>query len=74
MLEVADDGTVSVCEDGDGGGSVVAVDRGFLLEAIAAAGRDRVVLEFGAPTAPVAIRRTDDETTFALLMPVRLDD
>ncbi|MGW5504940.1 DNA polymerase III subunit beta family protein [Streptomyces rochei] len=74
VLEVADDGTVSVCEDGDGGGSVVAVDRGFLLEAIAAAGRDRVVLEFGAPTAPVAIRRTDDETTFGLLMPVRLDD
>ncbi|MFE0791667.1 DNA polymerase III subunit beta family protein [Streptomyces mutabilis] len=74
VLRVTDDGTVTVCGDGDDDGGDVAVDRGFLLDAIAAADRDRLVLEFGAPTAPVAIRRTDDETTFALLMPVRLDD
>ncbi|WP_217169560.1 MerR family transcriptional regulator [Streptomyces sp. AC512_CC834] len=76
VLRVADDGTVTVCGDGeDDAGSVgVGVDRGFLLDALAAADRDRLVLEFGAPTAPLAIRRTDDEGTFSLLMPVRLDD
>ncbi|MFC8082817.1 MerR family transcriptional regulator [Streptomyces sp. NPDC057340] len=67
--------------DADGPGDVagaghhVGVDREFLLEALAAADRDRLVLEFGpAATAPLAIRRADDEGTFSLLMPVRLDD
>lgn len=74
VLRVVDDATVTVCEDGDDDPSNVAVNRRFLLDALAAGGRDRLVLEFGAPTAPLAIRRTDDETTFSLLMPVRLDD
>ncbi|CAM5579602.1 MerR family transcriptional regulator OS=Streptomyces tendae OX=1932 GN=GUR47_29465 PE=3 SV=1 [Streptomyces tendae] len=87
VLTTVDDGTVTVCGDGDGHGGRsgdgdgqghgdrVGVDRGFLLDALAAADRDRLVLEFGAaPTAPLAIRRTDDEGTFSLLMPVRLDD
>lgn len=74
VLRAADDGTVTVCEDGDDDLNNVAVDRGFLLDALAAADRDRLVLEFGAPTAPLAIRRTDDEATFSLLMPVRLDN
>lgn len=61
--------------DTDGLGYRVGVDRGFLLEALAAGDRDRLVLEFGpAPTAPLAIRRADDEGTFSLLMPVRLED
>ncbi|MEU5141387.1 MerR family transcriptional regulator [Streptomyces sp. NPDC021139] len=81
VLETVEDGTVIVCGDGDedgsgcGNGGRIGVDREFLLDALAAAGRDRIVLEFGAdPTAPLAIRRTDDEGTFSLLMPVRLDD
>lgn len=79
VLATVDDGTVTVCGDEDGSGcgngDRVGVDRGFLLDALAAANRDRIVLEFGAaPTAPLAIRRTDDEGTFSLLMPVRLDD
>ncbi|MGV9281202.1 DNA polymerase III subunit beta family protein [Streptomyces sp. NPDC003730] len=77
VLATADDGAVVVCGDGDGeeDGNSVGVDRGFLLDALAAAGRDRLVLEFGAaPTTPLAIRRVDDEGTFSLLMPVRLDD
>ncbi|MFH8976902.1 MerR family transcriptional regulator [Streptomyces sp. NPDC017890] len=74
VLRAADDGTVTVCDDGDDDQNNVAVNRGFLLDALAAAGRDRLTLEFGAPTAPLAIRRTDDETAFSLLMPVRLDD
>ncbi|MFG2681135.1 MerR family transcriptional regulator [Streptomyces sp. NPDC048392] len=77
VLRTTDDGTVTVCGDGDGGGddgSDVGVDRGFLLDALDAADRDRLVLEFGAPTAPLAVRRADDEGTFSLLMPVRLDN
>jgi DNA-binding transcriptional MerR regulator len=73
VLGVTDDGTVTVCGDGDDDRDRVAVDRGFLLDAIATGDRDRLVLEFGAPTAPVAIRRPDDGGTFSLLMPVRLD-
>ncbi|MEU3661105.1 MerR family transcriptional regulator [Streptomyces sp. NPDC032940] len=73
LLHVADDDTVTVCGDADEAPDRVAVNRTFLLEALAAGARDRLVLEFGAPNAPLAIRRTDDEETFSLLMPVRLD-
>ncbi|MEW2403652.1 MerR family transcriptional regulator [Streptomyces sp. NPDC046862] len=73
VLKMADDGTVTICEDGDDDQSQVAVNRDFLLHALAAGARDQLVLEFGAPTAPVAIRRPDDEDTFSLLMPVRLE-
>ncbi|ANB05068.1 DNA polymerase III subunit beta [Streptomyces ambofaciens] len=73
VLRVADDGTVTVREDGDDRPDDFAVDRGYLLEALEAGGRERLVLEFGAPTAPLAIRRPDDASTFSLLMPVRLD-
>ncbi|MYR41805.1 MerR family transcriptional regulator [Streptomyces sp. SID5910] len=74
VLRIADDGTVAVCEDGDDIADRVAVNRAFLLHALAAGDRDRLVLEFGAPTAPLAVRRTDDEDTFSLLMPVRLEN
>jgi len=86
VLKVTADGTVAVCAnsddgDGDGDGEVdcgdgqehVAVNREFLLDALAAAAQDQLILEFGAPTAPMAIRRTDTEETFSILMPVRLD-
>ncbi|MFD9357150.1 MerR family transcriptional regulator [Streptomyces sp. NPDC060031] len=73
VLKVSADGVVTVCEDGDDGQDRVAVNRGFLLDALAAGARDRLVLEFGASTAPLAIRRTDTEGTFSVLMPVRLE-
>jgi DNA-binding transcriptional MerR regulator len=75
VLRVEDDGTVTVCADGDAGdqGRVV-VNREYLMDALAAAGRDRLVLELTAPTAPIAIRRPDDEGGFSVLMPVRLQD
>ncbi|MFF3611499.1 MerR family transcriptional regulator [Streptomyces sp. NPDC002580] len=73
VLKVTADGAVTLCEDGDGDQDQVAVNREFLLHALAAGARERLVLEVGAPTAPVAIRRPDDESTFSLLMPVRLD-
>ncbi|MGW6781508.1 DNA polymerase III subunit beta family protein [Streptomyces sp. NPDC054987] len=72
VLRVAD-GAVTVCGDGPAGPDQVAVNRAYLLEALAAAGRDELVVEVGAPTAPLAIRRTDTDGTFSILMPVRLD-
>jgi DNA-binding transcriptional MerR regulator len=74
VLKVTADGAVTVCEDGDDNQDHVAVNREFLLQALAAGASDQLTLEFGAPTAPLAIRRTDTEDTFSLLMPVRLDN
>ncbi|MFF8032972.1 MerR family transcriptional regulator [Streptomyces sp. NPDC016626] len=74
VLEVSEDGSVSLAGDGAGGRDLVAVNRAFLLDALAAGGRDRLILEVGTPTAPLAVRRPDDEHTFSLLMPVRLED
>ncbi|MEU9163082.1 MerR family transcriptional regulator [Streptomyces sp. NPDC048424] len=74
VLKVTADGGVTVCEDGDDDPDRVAVNRDFLLHALAAGARDQLVLELGAPTAPLVIRRTDSEDTFSLLMPVRLED
>ncbi|AWT46702.1 MerR family transcriptional regulator [Streptomyces actuosus] len=74
VLRVVDDGTVTLCEDGDEGQDDVAVNRRFLLDALTAGDRDELILEFGAPTAPIAIRRPDDERALSILMPVRLED
>ncbi|WP_019070791.1 MerR family transcriptional regulator [Streptomyces hokutonensis] len=74
VLKVTGDGTVCVCEDGDDSQGNIAVNREFLLHALAAGARDQLILEFGAPTAPLAIRRTDGEGTFSMLMPVRLEN
>lgn len=74
VLRVEDGGTVTLCADSDDDPNRVAVNREFLLNALAAGARDRLFLELGAPTAPIAIRRPDDEGTFSLLMPVRLED
>ncbi|MER6624277.1 MULTISPECIES: MerR family transcriptional regulator [unclassified Streptomyces] len=74
VLRVAKDGSVALAGDGADGRDLVAVNRAFLLDALAAGSGDRLVLEFGAPTAPLAIRRPDDEHTFSLLMPVRLEN
>jgi hypothetical protein len=49
------------------------VNRDFLLHALAAGARDQLILEFGASTAPLTIRRTDAEDAFSMLMPVRLE-
>jgi DNA polymerase III sliding clamp (beta) subunit (PCNA family) len=79
VLAVTGDGAVTVAGHGDrerdGGGAVyTAVNRAFLLDALAAGARERLVLEFGGPAAPLAVRRPDDAETFSLLMPVRLED
>ncbi|WP_078492304.1 MerR family transcriptional regulator [Streptomyces yerevanensis] len=74
VLKVTADGTVTICEDGADGQDLVAVNREFLLHALTAGACDQLILEFGAPTAPLAIRRPDTEDTFSMLMPVRLDN
>jgi DNA-binding transcriptional MerR regulator len=74
VLKATADGAVAVCEDGDDDESQVAVNREFLLHALDAGARERLILELGAPTAPIVIRRPDDEDTYSLLMPVRLDN
>ncbi|MEU6577986.1 MerR family transcriptional regulator [Streptomyces sp. NPDC046805] len=73
VLGVTADGTVTVREDGDDDPHLVAVNRAFLLDALTAGARDKLLLELGAPTSPIAIRRPDDEATCSILMPVRLD-
>ncbi|MFC9277619.1 MerR family transcriptional regulator [Streptomyces collinus] len=74
VLGVRDGGTVTLCADGDTDPDRVAVNRDFLLDALAAGGRDRLVIELGTPTVPIALRRPDEEGTFSILMPVRLED
>ncbi|MFD3583279.1 MerR family transcriptional regulator [Streptomyces sp. NPDC058683] len=74
VLRVEDGGAVTLCADVDEDPNRVAVNREFLLAALAAGARDRLILEFGAPTAPIAIRRPEDEGAFSLLMPVRLEN
>ncbi|MFE2103599.1 MerR family transcriptional regulator [Streptomyces sp. NPDC059468] len=74
VLRVEDGGTATLCTDGDADPNHVAVNRVYLLDALAAGGRDRLILELGTPTVPIAIRRPDDESTFSILMPVRLED
>ncbi|MEU0674629.1 MerR family transcriptional regulator [Streptomyces sp. NPDC006172] len=74
VLKVDSGGTVTLCADGDEDPDRVAVNRRFLLDALAAGARDRLVVELGAPTAPIALRRPDDEDAFSILMPVRLED
>lgn len=74
VLRVEDGGTVTLCADGVEDPDRVAVNRAFLLDALTAQARDRLILELGTPRAPIAIRRPDDEGTFSILMPVRLDD
>lgn len=74
LLKVSADGTVTVCEDGEDNENCVAVNRDFLLQALAAGARGWLVLELGAPTAPVTIRRPEGGGAFSMLMPVRLED
>ncbi|MET7986848.1 MULTISPECIES: MerR family transcriptional regulator [unclassified Streptomyces] len=74
LLKVTDEGTVTLGDDRWSDQNQVAVNREYLLHALDAGAGDRLILEVGAPAAPIAIRRPDDEYTFSLLMPVRLEN
>jgi len=52
----------------------VAVRREFLLDALDAGGRGQLVLELDGPIHPLAIRPTDDDHTYSILMPVRFSE
>ncbi|RSS57927.1 MerR family transcriptional regulator [Streptomyces sp. WAC07061] len=73
VLEVTDGGPVSVREHASPGARI-GVNRAFLLEALAAADRDRLVLEAGTGPRPLTISRGDDEETYSMLMPVIVED
>jgi hypothetical protein len=64
-------GTLAVLDANDTG-LLAAVNRDFLLDAVAAAPAGQLVLAFTGPNHPLAIRDPDDATTYSILMPVRL--
>ncbi|MFC1409679.1 MerR family transcriptional regulator [Streptacidiphilus sp. N1-12] len=70
------DDTGSDSADPTNPGDRIAVNREFLLDALAASARDRLVLELGGPVAPLAVRlpEGEDQNRFSLLMPIRLTD
>ena len=76
LLAVKPDGSLAVVGPGVAVGDPIGVNREFLLDALAAADRDQLVLELGGPISPLVVRLPDgeDEQSFSLLMPVRLDD
>jgi DNA polymerase-3 subunit beta len=65
-LTLADEGEWAADQNGH-----VAVNREFLLEAVAAAGGGQLVLELDGPIAPLAIRPAGDAARISILMPVR---
>ena len=75
LLSVAEDGSLSVVTRAEAAsGTVVGVNRDFLLEALSVGGGDQLVLELGGPISPLAIRLPEPDTAFSLLMPVRLTE
>ncbi|WP_424212328.1 MerR family transcriptional regulator [Streptomyces sp. BI20] len=80
-LTPAPNAELRLTADGEETPDTVAVKRAYLLDALTAgseaagvegAGAE-LILELGAPDAPVAVRRTDTEDSFSLLMPVRVE-
>jgi DNA-binding transcriptional MerR regulator len=73
VLALGPQGTIGIAEDGDATpGPRVAVNRRFLLDAIDAGAAEQLVLEFGDPITPLAIRDAGNSGSFSILMPVRL--
>ena len=58
----------------DGGLLELGVNPEFLLEALAAAGSDQLVLDLDGPLDPLVLRDLAGGDNFSLLMPVRLDE
>ncbi|WP_203717364.1 DNA polymerase III subunit beta family protein [Asanoa siamensis] len=74
VLAVGDTGGIDVVGDAEwqaGEDEHVAVNREFLLQALAAGGDGQLVLELDGPIRPLAIRRPADDRAFSLLMPVK---
>ncbi|MFJ9696813.1 MerR family transcriptional regulator [Kitasatospora sp. NPDC101183] len=72
LLALTPDGGLAVTADPDPDGLTVAVNRAYLLDALAAARPGQLLLELDGPISPLAIRSADPADPFSLLMPVRL--
>lgn len=58
--------------EADPDATVVGLNQEFLLQALAVGGQRQLTLELDGPIGPLAIRNTDAEGSFSVLMPVRL--
>lgn len=75
LLALTPDGRLTVTADPAPEGLTVAVNRGFLLDAVDALTAVRpaqLLLELDTPISPLAIRSADPADPFSLLMPVQL--
>ncbi|MFI9322112.1 MerR family transcriptional regulator [Kitasatospora aureofaciens] len=72
LLTLTEDGHLTVADDPAPEDFQVAVNRGFLLDALRAGHPGQLLLELGGPIAPLAIRTPGRTGTFSVLMPVRL--
>lgn len=74
VLAATDDGTVECVDEAAWHAApdrCVAVNREFLLQAVAAAGGGQLVLDLDGPIRPLAVRLPDDDRSCSLLMPIR---
>ncbi|MEV4624490.1 MerR family transcriptional regulator [Asanoa sp. NPDC049573] len=71
VLTIKEDGGVDLVGEEEWNDEHVAVNRGFLLEALGAGGDGQLVLELDGPIRPLAIRRPADDRGFSLIMPVK---
>ncbi|MFD8788383.1 MerR family transcriptional regulator [Kitasatospora sp. NPDC059599] len=74
VLTLTGDGRLAVAADPAPEDVRLAVNRDFLLDALAAGRPEQLVLELGGPIAPLAIRTPGGTGTFSVLMPVRLPE
>jgi DNA-binding transcriptional MerR regulator len=75
ILAVAADGTLDVVREDSWHAddpNRIAVNREFLLQALAATGHTQLVLELDGPITPLALRIPDSRSSLSVLMPVRL--
>ncbi|WP_369183752.1 MerR family transcriptional regulator [Streptomyces sp. Y1] len=73
VLVPTPDGRLAVAA-GPAGGPGIAVNRDYLLDALAAGRPEQLLLELGGPIAPLAVRSPGRPGTFSVLMPVRLPE
>ncbi|MFV2088078.1 MerR family transcriptional regulator [Micromonospora sp. LOL_021] len=74
VLAATDDGTVECVDEAAWHASpdrYVAVNREFLLQAVAAVGGGQLVLDLDGPIRPLAVRLPGDDRSCSLLMPIR---
>ncbi|MDG4821720.1 MerR family transcriptional regulator [Asanoa sp. WMMD1127] len=71
VLTIGAEGGIDVGGEQEWEAGAIAVNREFLLQALAAGGDGQLVLELDGPIRPLAIRRPADDRAYSLLMPVK---